>query len=78
MNLLSPIGKVYHSHTIGKGCIGGSIGVYCSFGAVGITNFFGAVDMMVFDLFIGKMVGLFPILVGYLCSLKSVNTAVFN
>ena len=69
MDLLPAIWIVHHSNSIGKGSISSPISVDDTFGSIGVADFFGAVYMMVFDLLVGEMIGLFTVLVGYLGSL---------
>ena len=70
MNLLPSIRIIYHPYPIRKSRISSVIRVYNTLRSIWITDFLGAIGMVIFDLFVGEVVGLPAVLVGYLCCLE--------
>lgn len=70
MDLLPSIWIVNNSNSIRKGSIRSPISVDDAFSSIRVADFFGAVYMVVFNLFVWEMVGLFAILVGDLGCLQ--------
>ena len=70
MDLLPSIWIVHNSNSIRKGSIRSPISVDDTFSSIRVADLFRAVYMVVFNLFVWEMIGLFAILVGYLGCLQ--------
>ena len=71
---LRSVGVINHPNPVRKNCVRGSIGVGHTSRTVGEPNFLTSIGMVIFDLFVRKMICLHSILMGNLGGLFEVKT----